>query len=1048
MFCSLIVQKEYSIEAMASSQPQAGPAATPSGLAYSPEDALNNDFFYDDEFSVPFDANLVEPCESEMLVDSMELGGVLSVSGFEGAAAAQVISSRSDTCLYHGDLQLSVSYSEHGSHELSISDREGFSSSDISDLHSEPLFSPAPGGHVYNTLPCMTEGLEGQPHPHDITLSSSFGNDSHNYNFDFTAHKDQYMLSFDRSPSKISSEDSFHGKLESSMTSWAQKSGCIQQSVDSSGGQTTKKQLTSWSDLCKKTERPLTSWKQLVEELDSLPVDPNGPRSRSLPELKSQYERSKSHEEPGHCRLTESCKEFEGVVRPHSMSLYEVFQRYRSPESECNEAMISPNSLHKLIGTWSMSPVSSEHPLLPDHPHPPPPDSTSPGTKSHQTVECKLAAMAAQQSGLVSWSTVGNLTVTSPDHIVNLSNPSSSSAPSSDSSSLRWVFNEVNGLMANICTQVGPGALTASHLVMPEQRHCGVQFPPSVREMGVQTSLETVVMRENKCLQTSFEGTCKSCQLRDTQPLDNIKLSKYAEHRLTSSVHLMNDALPDLSFLNDSRWQSTIHQSAPRAKPGTARKSKSVHVPRSRCVASAACMQHEPVVTRQRASLSDLRESSPGLVGGIQRRPRSTTDFGSTGNSFCSSSSSGIDPGSLDSVGIRTPASCLTDWRLLSSPGTSDCNSATSDSGSECVVGHREAHLKTFSKRPTAIHYRKHTGRTFVWDPHKTERLTEDKLPPFICYMCQAKWEMSEATATKMVKSHPLYVRQQQDSHKMKYKDVEYLQLSPTHPTRSVKKVCRHRLAPCTLRPRCRVQSQPRPASTCLSKPLKPCLRKNVDRKAVIFKHRSWSDPSDVQVMRYSQEGQTRYELIVTRTGRQQKATESTKQHTVTLGEQVWDKLVNMTTDSSDQQQQAGQHAAPVAHISTPPNSPALDLEQLLVCGCGEKLDMAPSAGSGDRSKKTVSFSERVCYHSPHPSPQASPKKAVVAACKQPRPASGLSIHAATGEHVLLKLQDFVKPLLLLCDQMICCFFWELQVRIWKCALFRNLIVNFFQQMR
>ena len=1034
------------------------------GLEYSPEDALNNDFFYDDEFAIQFDATLTDlPPEAQILRDSMDVPTLLSISHVcddneRWRISPHMVISKSDSCLYQADLDLSSSDREM-SQEFSTSEREYISSSDMSDLRSEPLFSPAPNSEDHYCALPNTSSREGE-------LSGSFNN-GERYSFDYTAHKNQYMLSFDRSPTKGSNEGSAHREVNGSLTSWAQQSECSQYSWGSNSSRQGYQSansgpncFTTWrqiqlKDECVKGAGELTTWQQ---------VQRTNPRSQSFPQLKKtqtkHLRKSRSHEPT---LLNSSTSSSSSEDKRSSVSLFELFQRKHSQSdesmspSEENEAMISPTSLQKLTGTWSMSPMSSIGVQSEEQ------DAIQ---SDEQDSSQALSPCATMGNGLISWNTLQNL-----NNMNSHSVCTGDSLYSSAVKSTNWVFS--NGAckssgsdccssgesrQMNVSAQAGSAILSASKLGKACQ-DCGVQFPPRRQDSGCQTSLEEVGCHAwtdtaNKCLQTSLQSKrvlskvdSATQAITDSRCGENVKLSSRAEKRLAKTSYLSHTTLPDLSFLNkrnmgkgmsasvnieetplchvmhnkvnndkinvvpsDKKHKKDVKQTVPKSleKPKIAPKpqfSLPGHLNNIR--------NNNKSRNFKRTSPSPCRDSLSLHRNGVVRLRNDSTCT----NSVCSTSSSGIDPGSYDSVSHKASQG-FGDHSNLRSGVTSDLGS---DSGSD--TSHRKD-LKYFKPGVKIITA---DMAQFPIVEHPQRRKFRDreqgKFYKTTCTSCNAS--TIHECEKHMISSHPTFAHS--SSLAQELKNVEYLQVSPVHKTFKSRAQSRIKnstnLRSVSVSPdRCdcrnqqyryqhaRSQSEPtekhKDHVVLRRQPLKSCLikRQRDRRAAVALKHRSWSDPYDATIMKYSQDGETRYQLITNIDGSKfqeiplevmtvedhkniqmmsmqpdmlqmetcfQKPCPSQK-IIVQKSSNVQCSSCNATacsvTHGTSEVMDTESHTTSPDQIPIPAGTPRNILQS-------SDSDSAESAGDLYRSKKSVSFSEEVSYHSPYSSPHQSPRK-------------------------------------------------------------------------
>lgn len=229
--------------------------------SFSADDTLNNDYFYDDEFAVPFDAHIAavaappphrQLCRSltdSCCVDDDDVdGNGPSCGGWRGC---RLTLSRSESCLYRsaGDSQ--------GDEMMSTSERAGdlLSSSELSDLDANhrPLFSP---------LPADVEAVPGRDGAHvdgegsvsqlgDCEVSGEGGARLRCAMYDATSAKQQYRLSFGGpyTPTRTSSS-------AEDCARWA-----TTKTVASTGGMG----LTTWRQVSRiqPVESGFTTWQRL-----------------------------------------------------------------------------------------------------------------------------------------------------------------------------------------------------------------------------------------------------------------------------------------------------------------------------------------------------------------------------------------------------------------------------------------------------------------------------------------------------------------------------------------------------------------------------------------------------------------------------------------------------------------------------------------------------------------------------------------------------------------------------------------------------------------
>ncbi len=173
----------------------------------SPDDTLNNDFYYDDEFSVPFDANITNYIDIDQ-----PLSGSLMVQSLTDSAGRTcnrlrrwMTTSRSDSCLYRPDVDGQPRYGSDGE-EMSTSERQedlnSSSEDDMSDLQTSrdrPLFTPPPTNEPGNGEPLlMRSEVNGANTNESLLLSNNSARFCATGVYDFSAAKHQYVISFDQ----------------------------------------------------------------------------------------------------------------------------------------------------------------------------------------------------------------------------------------------------------------------------------------------------------------------------------------------------------------------------------------------------------------------------------------------------------------------------------------------------------------------------------------------------------------------------------------------------------------------------------------------------------------------------------------------------------------------------------------------------------------------------------------------------------------------------------------------------------------------------------
>lgn len=1036
------------------------PISSMPGLLYSPEDTLNNDFFYDDEFTVPFDANLSDRRLTASLLDGDDINDFLSLSKDYGGEEGEddnnkwhmpkMVVSKSDSCLYQADGEFSGS-EQNMSQELSNSEKDCASSSELSDFRAEPLFSPQPSASMQ----------DGETSTNKIELSVSESCDNQ-YNYDWRANKDQYMISFDKQYGKqySSDESSFH---ESVHGQWQHKSytsqvswGSLASKNHSLGGGDEGEEDDAEPRYCSLSQpdaQEMTTWQRLKQQASHVTwaalkkAHKEVKKEAAAANVRSKSVQDFSGQVLGRAVATVDCVDggggeeegedcIDGGVHGDSDSqehstktLLELFHRMRSHSSgeslgmglDCNEAMISPTSLHRLTGTWSMSTISSTQ------------------SHSHQNPDPITLSPTPQSAppALVSWNTFQNL---HSDRLVKVSMVDSiTSDRNTTSRTLTSHLDPVSQFdMANFAAQVGSGILTESCVYGSSKKKVenGTQysFYANVRDCGIQTSWNMNndgVVKKSRitvALQTSFD---KKQRPQMNEMATSVILLKTAHERLSNSV--IGVPLPDLSFLGKvtctpRNGTITSHKVSEVIDTKSAQSQTDAKEQNTAVKSSPKSVRRRDKHRAQRQQSTSLESSSSG--GYPASRSRNSINMIANA-SFCSSSSSGIDPGS------------------------STCDSQN------------HLHLADLSdSNPDIAAYKTIAGKS------PQPRVHVHKVVGTVCSECNGK---SQKTMTV---SHPV-ARQKKDSD---LKSLEYLQVSPTHPKKPPvgSKAAQKRprsMIPIVNKPKSRLpipekkqqqlftcsRSQSQPDSlddeAKLKPPLKSCLVKRTnkrDRRSIMMKHRSWSDPRDALVMKHSAEGQVRYQLIAAKQACDKKDEKSKiptkgwaavkpqkEEHTniaIQLSETL-SKAKLATTDAKSKkvppppppkpprhlikdprqavqvpspvteqpmaeqpgdEQPGAEQEQPMAEQQLPDQSRTIQPralatktevgevsdvpevespeQQIPLPSCGCLLhSSSESAGSGDsmsRAKKSVSFSERVSYHSPYTSPSQSPKKA------------------------------------------------------------------------
>ena len=1140
------------------------------------DENTNNDFFYDDEFT-GFDDNICDGAPEQAvdthMLDSADINNILSMSRLVGddnepSVFNRIVTSKSDSCLYQGDLSMSSDGAMAISQDQSFSEGDVVSSSDLSELRSEPLFSPQPdeGRQTpsYAQLSSMDSLVKSG------SLNNSFLTEEERYAFDWTANKDKYMIScvHDEDNSlQDSCPSGAAGGLRTSLSSWAQRSSgqitwsshCSSTGSSKESGtesplppsgaeaasskptkkpRTRPKSFTTWASikkgdsderLNKTLPNGLTSWRSLKEESVNKEKVDTGVKSKNLPNLpkKSKFESEESMKsENPEIKKSSSDKEsslhvsqLEELLTKKNVTsgcLLELFQRLKLQQ----EDILSPDAVQNMVmGTWSMSDASSVKSGI----------LLSPERVSTAPAPGPPLLSKAEPNGLrlTSWNTLKNLShlsrskssTTDNDSLIISSSGNCSSSVSMSSSSNRMKHSFGCGTSMH-SVGVGSSLIASRDMNTKESRDFSSQFPPRFSDCCIQTSFEErerVFDKKNQSLQTSVDDKSqfryqktqdivspppkppRQPHLQKTRSADSSPNLRPAVNKrekkkvnMGSISNKMSDSilnnlsrLPDLSFLNRNITEDLAFLNGGMTRSASS-SDEFTRDPIFRPVSSMNRLSKpfslfhpvhddflrrpknyknqerkrsnsiDPTVDTTRRSTSSSRETSPVVTA--RRRTRKGRE--SSPSDFCSSSSSGIDPGSVDSQGTRTPQ-YFSDLALFS-PSNSDCNSASSAESDTIIESLNKAKIN--AKESSSMEDLK--GLKFnmpkVTDEMKPKdmRIMQLKEEAKLCKQMETA-ELGGSTSGRGRKKSTEYIDIKDRENVPKLSSCnscercsslsKFSSLSPTNswtwsPTTSMEsshnnnsdpktecvhfQVCQRQTTcrtvvmsgiceKCSPTKECMCQLDNIPCPTrreawvhhaqCLQNddksPLKPCLVKRRKARKAPMKHRSWSDTRDLQIMRYSQEGQTRYQLIMPPCGKECVHGLSSKCVAFTslpadvllktIGEQVvaaaGGKLhlqhvpnqCAVSNDCEEAEHKAGCCIA-VPATTTVTNSP--EPIPTMPCPCCQSSAGCTSSTcssvthdniDGRRARKSVSFSEEISYHSPYPSPHPSPKKQV-----------------------------------------------------------------------
>lgn len=853
-------------------QPDLPPPAVISGL----DDTLNNDFFYDDEFTVPFDANLTEDSRSlppgvDSLLRRLLPGNVDDDN--EDWRRSKMALSKSDSCLYQADQELSDS-----EREMSMSEHEYSSSSNNSPLQNQSLFSSCgePTGGVETSV-CNVDGVT------ESVMSGSLTRDSARYNnYDWTLNKQQYVLMFDRSPTKTcsSEEDSCHQMADSKtrITSWSRaKSGRqkrrVEEQIASTGGSPTRKAerekgkscLTTWGQLKGQQESSpcatggLTTWQQVKQTNTIKGVGRSAASSSDdqlmetvLEELSTPPERAIALAvERGYPRV----KLLSPVDETGTGTLVNIYCKMKTQEEmsefENNEAMASPLSLEKLLETWTESLELAG------------PERTV--DVVYNSSRTDLIPVLGRASKVP---TVGGVPSDYASKI-GLDNMMGVRPRQGDNTNGQATFGPCNATNSTHSTttaqQAGSPVLTSSLLRGHDTVDCSIQFPPASMDRSVQTSFtfseSQMSLTESKAQQTSVIAVAVPPNPRSL--LENAAAAGYSfstDNKMVLSAHPLNRPLPDLSFLKKTanpgaRKYEDIETTVPKTDSSRAQ-SEPRHPAGKQPITDeeAPHAYGKPLFQCRRptdvkaSSSSDSRDSSPRPV--IYRNRSRSSDSTST-YSVCSTSSSGIDPGFYDSSGSGTRTPRMS--RIFDDGGKTPVPAAevvqkTPPKPPRLYTASSESHLPPMQfVEDNSVLARREQLRSGSWS---------EAVAGGLCTACSSRIASGNGSegAKALASSHPVYFRDL-PSEADNFKPVEYLQVSPTHaprarrlpesPPATTKKPDPHqpslRHGPSRLQ-RSKEHVMMRGSQQQIAKPAKSILVRRRQRNQA--KHRSWSNPA------------------------------------------------------------------------------------------------------------------------------------------------------------------------------------------------------------
>ena len=553
------------------------------------EDSCSNDFFYDEEFTIPFDANLTDQRDSDE--------GFLPRLG--------IVTSKSDNCLYLGD-------ADHlgSDREDSGSDREIFSSSDSSELFNQPLFS--------SHSECPDEFALDASGDEASIIEDDLPKDVHKLNH----IKHHYKISFDKGPLKVwSSSDEPASKTSLELrpsnrvankptTLGLQKNG--EKAANSSsachksgnGTRKSKKKSSQKNGTPRNSKSShLVTWGTLK---DSPSTSESGKSRTTWKEMNNKPSLSAREEEEGRNRTENPAKSHESNAEERSKKNGKHPDADELEEIQSGSVRSNPQMGEKTCELFKIFQVKklkeaeecvdefdeSESTKPPHEPLGPCDEATPPGKEEDCTSKCNFPDLQDIFDGTKKSKSEKKLKFKS--HSIEPSNSSPTQDP-----------------------EKSPKIVQSANLASTTST-----------DSSVQTSLiiSIPVKTENKSLQTSL--TFAEEKQPETSGRDIWNTSSY----------LFSRPLPDLSFLkNSSKFMESKVEAAPTKQPKSAAKEEAKAGKKSNPQSQNKSTFKQTFVKSKALSNSKTSQESSG-------RSKSSSSF-----SFNSSSSSGIDPGTSDS---------------------------------------------------------------------------------------------------------------------------------------------------------------------------------------------------------------------------------------------------------------------------------------------------------------------------------------------------------------------------------------------------------------
>jgi hypothetical protein len=195
----------------------------------SQEEGCNNDYFYDEDFTVQFDTNLREssPALNCACVDTsvaMEFPNMVTGSylSFKNVKSSGVVNQEGNELFCPDESEISCS--RHSTMDVSTSEREMMCSSDMLDFSDNPLFTPPLSGDVQMvSQEDSTDSLDKVTKDKGrLDLSDSHTSSDGNLNLDCFPRKEEYFLSFDGSQGHTESYSEQSNSMNSNCSSQGQ----------------------------------------------------------------------------------------------------------------------------------------------------------------------------------------------------------------------------------------------------------------------------------------------------------------------------------------------------------------------------------------------------------------------------------------------------------------------------------------------------------------------------------------------------------------------------------------------------------------------------------------------------------------------------------------------------------------------------------------------------------------------------------------------------------------------------------------------------------